>query len=117
MRDGSREKLTSPAVRGLYRVSYDKMIQSRLVVLDPTEVLAAPRAAPRTTATERASGRASVDVSGETALALVSLLALELLLRVLRYRGARRAISGVSIRPAMRSTRSRRTPLDRFGRL
>ncbi len=91
LRDASREKVASPDTRGLYRVSYDKMIQSRVVVLDPSEVLAAPRAAPPNTATERASGRGSVDVSGETALALVSLLALELLLRVLRYRGARRA--------------------------
>jgi Mg-chelatase subunit ChlD len=91
LRDAAREKVASPDVRGLYRVSFDKTAQSRSVVLDPSEVLAAPRTAPRAAAAERASGRASVDVSGETALALVALLALELLLRVLRYRGARRA--------------------------
>jgi hypothetical protein len=91
LRDTSQDKVATPETRGLYRVSYDKMIQSRLVVLDPSEVLAAPRSVPPTAAAERGSGRASVDVSGETALALVSLLALELLLRVLRYRGARRA--------------------------
>jgi hypothetical protein len=33
LRDASREKLASPDTRGLYRVSYDKMIQSRRVVL------------------------------------------------------------------------------------
>lgn len=92
LRDASRDKIATPDTRGLYRVSYEKIVQSRVVVLDPAEVLAAPRMAPEeVAATERDPGSASVDVSGETALAIVCLLALELLLRILRYRGARRA--------------------------
>ena len=91
IRESSRENVATPTIRGLYRVSYDKVTQSRVVVLDPNEVLIAPRAVPKNAMEAVAKGRSAIDVSGETALFLVGLLALELLVRILRARTSRRA--------------------------
>jgi len=80
--------VASPAVRGLYRVKGDKHDELRTVVLDPAEVTAQPSPPPPGLREPPVRGGAgSVDVSSETALLLVLLLALELGLRFVR--GAR----------------------------
>ncbi|HVJ16209.1 MAG TPA: VWA domain-containing protein [Polyangiaceae bacterium] len=90
----SGEKSVAPALRGVYRVSYDKTEQLRVVAVDPGEVLAAPRPAPSQSAQGGSAGQARVDASSDVALVLVALLALELLARMWRLRGARRAATG-----------------------
>ena len=75
-------------------MSYDKTEQSRVVSVDPGEVLAAPRPAPSRSAAGATGGAARIDVSSEVALLLVALLALELLTRMVRLRASRRAATG-----------------------
>jgi hypothetical protein len=89
----SGEKLATPAVRGLYRVTYDKTVQTRVVAIEPGEVLLAPRAVPAQAVRAALASRARVDASSETAFLLVALLGLELLVRVIRSRSPRRAMT------------------------
>jgi len=80
--------VATPAVRGLYRVKGAQHDEPRTVVLDPVEIAALPTPPPAGLREPPVrSGAGSVDVSSETALLLVLLLALELGLRLVR--GAR----------------------------
>ncbi len=90
----SGEKSAKPALRGVYRVSFDKNEQTRVVSVEAGEVLAAPRHAPSRAGQATSGGEARVDASREVALLLVVLLALELGARMLRLRGTRRAATG-----------------------
>ncbi len=90
----SAEKLAKPALRGVYRVSFDGTEQTRVVAVEAGEVLAAPRHAPSHVGQATGGGEARIDASREVALLLVVLLALELAARMLRLRGTRRAATG-----------------------
>ncbi len=80
----------TPTIRGRYAVHIDGATETRVVTLDPREILDEPH--PRATAFRAAadSGGAPVSASRETATVLIALLALELAVRLFRKWTARR---------------------------
>jgi hypothetical protein len=101
---GDREDGTvsvSPPLLGSYRVAIDGQIETRVAAPDARELDLRPRPA-GPNAPEAAVGerRASVDVSGEIALALLALMAVEMALRL--WTGAREARKASETALAMR---------------
>jgi hypothetical protein len=89
LRDRAQEGwVAAPALHGLYRVKSAEGEELRTVVLDPAEITTLPTPpAPELSEPPVRAGAGSVDVSAESAILLVLLLALELGLRA--WRGAR----------------------------
>jgi hypothetical protein len=88
---GELGRVTTPGVRGIYRVKTDRGEELRTVAVDVRELTALPQKPPAEFSRPRArSGAGSVDVSAETALILVAILGLELGLRVARSLGTPR---------------------------
>jgi Mg-chelatase subunit ChlD len=78
-------RVANPAVRGLYRVSESGREELRTAILDADEIMAEPRPpAPEKLAETAPGGDRGVDVSNEFGWVLVTLLGLELALRVVR---------------------------------
>jgi hypothetical protein len=80
-----------PPLLGSYRVTVDGQVETRVAAPDPRELDLRPRPAGPAAAAAGATGerRAEVDVSGEVAIALLALMALEMALRL--WTGAREA--------------------------
>jgi hypothetical protein len=88
---GELGRLATPHVRGTYRVTTDRGEELRTVAVDVRELTALPQKAPPGFSRPPARASAgSVDVSAETALILLSILGLELGLRVARGLSASR---------------------------
>jgi hypothetical protein len=92
---GEQGRLAAPGVRGVYRVVTDRGDELRTVTLDLRELTAQPQKPPAAFDRPRTrAGSGAVDVSAETALFLLGILALELGLRFVRgLRAARRSPS------------------------
>ena len=87
---GEQGRVATPGARGVYRVVTSRGEELRTVTADVRELTALPQKVPPGLARPPArAGSGSVDVSAETALILLAILALELGLRI--YRGLRSA--------------------------
>lgn len=79
------------ALRGRYRVRLDGQDETRIVTVDPAEVLAEPLPAPKSAPEAQGGEAATVGASREVAWLLLAIFAAELLVRVFRRVLVRRA--------------------------
>ena len=91
---GAVGRVAIPEQHGVYEISLKEETQQRLVVLSAAEIIDPPQDVPTAQSDSSATGpRALVDASGEFALALLALLALDL---ALRRRHQIRALDGAA---------------------
>lgn len=91
--------VATPAVRGRYTIHYGGQTESRTVTLDPTEIVAAPRAMKAESRASRGAERMPIDASADIAVVLICLFAAELAVRAVRRLAERRSL-GAALPPA-----------------